>query len=62
MCFYNSISITKVSKVTINGITKELPQIDRALQTGFKYGNWPIIKPNAEDFTFELAHWELIAP
>lgn len=62
MCYYNSISIPKGSKVTINGLTKELPPIDRPLQSGFDYGDWPIIKPNGEDFTFELAHWELIAP
>ena len=62
MCYYNSISITKGSKVTINGLTKDLPPINRPLQSGFEYGNWPIIKPNENDFTFELAHWELIAP
>lgn len=48
--------------VSINGKTKELPPIDRPLQSGFEYGNWPIIKTNGDDFTFELAHWELIAP
>lgn len=62
MCYYNSISITKGTKVSINGITKELPTIERPLQSGFDYGDWPIIKPNGNDFTFELAHWELIAP
>ena len=44
------------------GITKKLPQIDRPLQSGFEYANWPIIKPNEEDFKFVLTHWELIAP
>ena len=48
--------------VSINGKTKELPPIDRPLQSGFEYGNWPIIKSHDNDFTFELAHWELIAP
>lgn len=62
MCYYNSIYIPKGSKVTVIGITKELAEIDRPLQSGFEYGNWPIIKPTALDFTFELAHWELIAP
>lgn len=62
MCYYNSISIPKGSKVSINGITKDLPPIDRPLQSGFDYGDWPIIKPNGEDYVFELAHWELIAP
>ena len=62
MCYYNSINIPKGSKVTINDITKDLPEIRRPLQSGFEYGNWPIIKATAQDFTFELAHWELIAP
>ena len=62
MCYYNSISIPKGLKVTIKGVTKDLPPIDRPLQTGFDYGDWPIIKPNGDDFEFELAHWELIAP
>ena len=62
MCYYNSISIPQGSKVTINGTTKELPTIERPLQSGFEYGNWPIIKSNKDDFEFELAHWELIPP
>lgn len=62
MCYYNSISITKGTKVSINGITKDFPPIDRPLQSGFEYGDWPIIKPNGDDFEFQLAHWELIAP
>ena len=63
MCYYNSISIPKKgSKIKIKGITKDLPPIDRPLQSGFDYGDWPIIKPNGDDFEFELAHWELIAP
>jgi putative SOS response-associated peptidase YedK len=62
MCYYNSISIPKGSKVSINGITKDLPPIERPLQSGFEYGNWPIIKSNNDDFELELAHWELIAP
>ena len=62
MCYYNSISIPKGSKVSINGKTKHLPIIERPIQSGFEYGNWPIIKPDGDDFTFELAHWELIAP
>lgn len=63
MCYYNSVSIPKDSKITIKGKTKEIPSIERPLQSGFEYANWPIIKSQSEnDFTFELAHWELIAP
>jgi putative SOS response-associated peptidase YedK len=62
MCYYNSVSIPKGAKVTIKGKTKELPPIERPLQSGFEYANWPIIKSNQADFTLELGHWELIAP
>lgn len=62
MYYYNSISITKGSKVTINDITKRLSQIDYPLQSGFVYEDWPILKPNEDKFTFKLAHWGLIEP
>jgi putative SOS response-associated peptidase YedK len=71
MCYYNSINIPKGAKVSINGITKDLPSIQRPIQSGFEYGDWVIIKGtnhNANeyetnnDFVFELAHWELFAP
>jgi putative SOS response-associated peptidase YedK len=62
MCYYNSVSIPKGSKVKIKGKTKALPPIERPLQSGFEYANWPIIKSNHDDFTLELGHWELIAP
>lgn len=62
MCYYNSISIPKGSKVKLNGVTKELPAIERPLQSGFEYANWPIIKSDTNDFSLTLGHWELIAP
>ena len=71
MCYYNSINISKGTKVSINGTTKELPSIQRPIQSGFEYGDWAIIKgtnhndndyETNNDFVFELAHWELIAP
>jgi putative SOS response-associated peptidase YedK len=71
MCYYNSINIQKGTKVKLNGVVKELPPLERPLQSGFEYGDWAIIKgnvnqdndnENSNDFVFELAHWELIAP
>jgi hypothetical protein len=56
MCYYNSINFKKGTKVSINRITKELPPIDKPLQSGFEYGDWPIIKPYGDDYTFKLAH------
>ncbi len=63
MCYYNSVSIPKGAKATFKGKTKDLPPIERPIQSGFEYGNWPIIKSLGEDdFSLELGHWELIAP
>jgi putative SOS response-associated peptidase YedK len=62
MCYYNTIQIQKGNQVTLNGVTKELPPITRTLQSGFEYGDWAIIRASENDFNFELAHWELIAP
>ena len=62
MCYYNSITIKKGTKISLKGKTKELPEINRPIQSGFEYGNWSIIKSTKDDFDFELAHWELIAP
>ena len=39
-----------------------LEPINKPLQSGFSYSNWPIIKVNAVNFTIEQGHWELIAP
>ena len=62
MCYYNSINIKKGTKISLNGITKELSEINRPLQSGFEYGNWTIIKPTNDGYDLELAHWELIVP
>jgi putative SOS response-associated peptidase YedK len=62
VCYYNSITIKKGTKISLKGKTKELPEINRPLQSGFEYGNWSIIKSTNDDYDFELAHWELIAP
>ena len=63
MCYYNSISIPKGAKASFKGKTKDLPPIERPIQSGFEYGNWPIIKSQGEDdFSLALGHWELIAP
>ena len=43
-------------------MTKELPEVNRPIQSGFEYGDWTIVKPTNDGYDFELAHWELIAP
>ncbi len=43
-------------------MAKELPEVNRPIQSGFEYGDWTIVKPTNDGYDFELAHWELIAP
>jgi putative SOS response-associated peptidase YedK len=62
MCYFNSLVAPKGADISIKGITKKLPPINKPLQSGFEYGKWPIIKSTTQDFTIELGHWELIAP
>ena len=62
MCYFNSIVAPSGADVSIKGVTKKLKPINKPLQSGFEYSNWPIIKSSAQDFTIENAHWELIAP
>jgi putative SOS response-associated peptidase YedK len=62
MCYYNSLVAPAGADVSIKGVTKKLKPINKPLQSGFEYSGWPIIKSNAQDFTIENAHWELIAP
>lgn len=62
MCYYNSLVAPKGATITLSGTTKQLDPINRPLQSGFSYHNWPIVKGSTENFTIENAHWELIAP
>lgn len=62
MCYYNTINIKKGTKISLNGMTKELSEVNRPIQSGFEYGDWTIVKPTNDGYDFELAHWELIAP
>ena len=62
MCYFNSLVAPAGADLSIKGVTKKLPPINKPLQSGFEYGKWPIIKSTTQDFTIELGHWELIAP
>lgn len=62
MCYFNSLVAPKGATITLSGTTKQLDPINRPLQSGFSYHNWPIVKGSTENFTIENAHWELIAP
>jgi len=62
MCYFNSLVAPKGATINLSGTTKQLDPINRPLQSGFSYHNWPIIKGSTQNFTIENAHWELIAP
>jgi putative SOS response-associated peptidase YedK len=62
MCYFNSLVAPKGATINLSGTTKQLDPINRPLQSGFSYHNWPIVKSSTQNFTIENAHWELIAP
>ena len=62
MCYFNSLVAPKGATVSLAGSNKTLDPVNKHLQSGFSYSNWPIIKGSAQNFTIENAHWELIAP
>ncbi len=62
MCYFNSLVAPAGADISVKGITKKLPPTNKPLQSGFSYSSWPIIKNSDEGYSFENAHWELIAP
>lgn len=62
MCYFNSLVAPNGASINLKGNTQKLAPTHIPLQSGFSYGNWPIIKGSTGDFAIENAHWELIAP
>ncbi|WP_336515162.1 SOS response-associated peptidase [Pollutibacter soli] len=66
MCFYNGIIVKRAEHIRLNKIEKEILQYDIQLkipmQSGFAFGNWPVIKlkEGGGDFELVMMHWELI--
>ena len=66
MCFYNGIDINRAEHIRLKKLEKQTAAyrdaLHRPLQSGFAYGNWPVLKPLAggADVEIELMHWELI--
>jgi len=64
MCNYNGIRVSKAEYIRLMGIEKELRNLNlnRPVQSGFDYRDWPIIKPLEAGKNFEIkeAHWEYI--
>ncbi len=62
MCYYNGILVSKTTYLKLKKEEKLLQAYHVPVQSGFQYSRWPIIKPQANTWQIELAHWELMAP
>lgn len=62
MCYFNSIQIPDDTAITLQGKTQKISAVNRPVQSGFEFANWPIIKAVNNNWQFEMAHWEFIAP
>lgn len=66
MCFYNGIDVNRAEHIRLWRIEKAVGELSEALrrplQSGFLYGNWPVLKPVAGGVDVELVlmHWELV--
>jgi putative SOS response-associated peptidase YedK len=66
MCFYNGIDVNRAEHIRLKGIQVEVGRyrehLHRPLQSGFVYGEWPVLKPMEGGKSAELVmmHWELI--
>ncbi len=61
MCNYNSVFIKKTKKIILREKEKALIDLERKMQNGFEYKNWPIIKAKGDDdWQLEMGHWEFV--
>lgn len=66
MCFYNGILVKRAEHIKLNKIEKEILKYDIQLkipmQSGFAFGNWPVVtlKKGGDDIELLMMHWELI--
>lgn len=64
MCYYNSCKVSRADYIRLLAIEKELKnlKLSIAVQSGFEYGNFPIIKASNDkkDIEIKMAHWEYI--
>lgn len=66
MCFYNGIQVNRAEHIRLKKIEKEIrtfrPELQRPMQSGFAYGQWPVLRPKhgGSDADLVLMHWELV--
>lgn len=67
MCYYNRLIVPESRAFSIGELSLSLPELSPsvfAMQSGFEYGNWPIIRMQSNSSLPEVvtAHWEFLAP
>jgi len=68
MCYYNGIRVLHSEYIRLKSLERVVQtlrtQLQRSIQSGFAYADWPIILPinKGADFQIDFAHWEFIAP
>ena len=64
MCYWQGNKVTRAEYIRLLTIEKEIKnlRLNRPVQSGFEYKDWPILKPVAgkKDFEIKEAHWEYI--
>jgi putative SOS response-associated peptidase YedK len=65
MCYYNGCRVTRAEFIRLMAIEKEIRNLlflNRPVQSGFDYRDWPVIVPiqNGTDINIQLMHWEYI--
>ena len=64
MCYWQGCKVTRGEYIRLMAIEKEIKslRLNRPVQNGFDYRDWPVIKPIAgkKDFEVKEVHWEYI--
>lgn len=60
MCYYNSVKLSNADLFQLLQNEQQLEAYEQQLQSGFDYGNWPVVLTKFGNTVMELAHWELI--
>jgi putative SOS response-associated peptidase YedK len=66
LCFYNGIQISRAEHIRLMELDKAIKDyhlsLNRPMQSGFDFSDWPVIKPvdGGRDMEPVMMHWELI--
>jgi putative SOS response-associated peptidase YedK len=60
MCYYNGVRVSRSEFIRLKEIEKELKlhNLMRPVTSGFDYGNWPVIRPNADNCDWDIVEME----